>query len=78
MKKKVDKHSPFAALEKLKLPEDAKKAPPPPPKPIRVTPEEERLAFHRLMSGVTALDGKARVPTVQPVERSITKFAAHS
>lgn len=74
MKKKVDKHNPFAALQNVKLPEDAKKAPPPPPpKPIRVTPEEERLAFHRLMSGVTALDGKARVPTVAPVERSVTQ-----
>ncbi len=72
-KKKVDKHNPFAALEKVKLPvtEDAKKAPPAPPKPTRVTPEEERLAFHRLMSGVSPLDKKARVPTSAPVERSM-------
>ena len=70
-KKKVDKHSPFAALEKLKLPDDAKKAPAPPPKPARVTAEEEQMAFHRLMSGVTKLDKKERVPTVAPVERSL-------
>lgn len=71
-KKKPDKHSPFAALEKIKLPEaPAKKPAPPPPKPVRVTAEEEQLAFHRLMSGVTKLDQKARVPTVAPVERSL-------
>ena len=39
MKKKVDKHNPFAALQNVKLPEDAKKAPPPPPKPPAPPPK---------------------------------------
>ncbi len=74
MTKKPDKKSPFAALKNLKLPDaPIKVAPPPKPKQPRVTAEEEELAFHRLMNGVTPLDSKARVPTVASVERSLPR-----
>jgi DNA-nicking Smr family endonuclease len=75
-KDKVDKDSPFAALQqvKAKMVKDeeeraaakaAGKRPAPatsssqrPTKPARVDPEEESMAFHRLMSGVVPLDEK--------------------
>lgn len=78
--KKPKADSPFAALKDVKLPDaSAKKAPPPmqKQKAPKVTAEEEALAFHRLMSGVTKLEGKAaRVPVAPPVARSLPEKTA--
>jgi DNA-nicking Smr family endonuclease len=70
-KDKVDPKSPFAKLrevkEKLAKDEAAKATPKTAPRATasaaaKVSPEEERLSFHRMMSGVTPLDSpKGRV-----------------
>jgi DNA-nicking Smr family endonuclease len=87
-KSKVDKDSPFAALEQVKakmVREEEERAatkaqgkrPPPmttpsqrPTKPPRADPEEDRLAFHRLMSGVVPLDSKQGRVAKSQVPRS--------
>jgi DNA-nicking Smr family endonuclease len=74
-KNKVDKDSPFAALEQVKakmVKDEEERAQAKaqgrrpsavassqrPTKPPRVDPDEESMAFHRLMSGVVPLDAK--------------------
>jgi DNA-nicking Smr family endonuclease len=75
--KKPDKNSPFAKLKDVKLPDGVKNAPQKKVLVERVTAEEEELAFHRLVSGVTKLGAKAaRVPVVEPVERTPRKTEA--
>ncbi|CAN5147278.1 hypothetical protein BH09MYX1_BH09MYX1_33350 [soil metagenome] len=63
---KPKKDHPFAKLKEVKLEQKAPAPPKPAPrKAEKSTPEEEALAFHRMMSGVTpiAKDGGAgRVP----------------
>jgi DNA-nicking Smr family endonuclease len=81
--KKVDPHSPFAALhgvkEKLTKEEAAraaatgakKAAPPERARTESVDPESERLSFQRLMSGVKPLEQtKGRMPKSAQVPRS--------
>ncbi|HEY8091590.1 MAG TPA: Smr/MutS family protein [Polyangiaceae bacterium] len=81
-KKKPDPKSPFAALRSVKeelAKKDAEKAAGKKPvpakgkiaKPIKVDAEEERLSFHRMMSGVQPLEAKkGRVPVSAQVPPS--------
>ncbi len=75
--KKVKKGHPFAALRDVKLEPKAQPAAPRPRKAPKVSAQDEELAFHRMMAGVTPMRGKSRMPrSVEVPQPSAEKKAA--